>query len=258
MTGIEALMGLSTATLWAGGVVFLRAGAVMSVLPGLGEQTVPMRIRLALALALCVIATPAIMTDQALPQPSLGSISLLVFTEAIAGLALGLALRFMVMALQIAGSIAAQATSLSQLLGGAAGEPMPTIGHILTMAGLALLMLTGMHVKAVSLLILSYNLMPVGAFPDPASLGQWGRSAVSHAFVLAFTLAAPFVLISVLYNLMLGVINRAMPQLMVALVGAPLITFGAISMLAISAPYLLQVWINAVDAVLANPFGRYR
>ena len=230
----------------------------MAVLPGLGEQTVPVRIRLILALALAVIATPAVSAAQALPAPSLAAIARLVLTEAAAGLVLGLALRFMVMALQIAGSIAAQAMSLSQLFGGAGGEPLPTLGHILTVAGLALLMLTGFHVKAASLLILSYALMPIGMVPDAAAIGEWGRAAISHSFTLAFTLAAPFVLVSVLYNLMLGVINRAMPQLMVALVGAPLITFAAVALLAICAPYLLQVWLQAMDAVIANPFDLRR
>nr|WP_076445050.1 flagellar biosynthetic protein FliR [Roseivivax lentus] len=244
--------------LWAGAVVFFRVGAVLAVLPGLGEQSIPVRVRLVLALALTVIAAPAVTAAHTFPEPGLGTVARLVLTEVVAGLALGLALRLMVMALQIAGSIAAQATSLSQLLGGAAGEPLPTIGHILTVAGLALLMLTGLHVKAAALLILSYDLLPIGLFPDPASVGQWGRAAASQAFILGFTLAAPFVLISVLYNLTLGVINRAMPQLMVALVGAPLITFGAIALLAITAPYLLQVWLDAVDRVIANPFAVVR
>ncbi|MFC3118840.1 flagellar biosynthetic protein FliR [Jhaorihella thermophila] len=38
---------------------------------------------------------------------------------------------------------------------------------------------------------------------------------------LPFSLSAPFVIASLLYNLTLGAINRAMPQLMVTLVGAP-------------------------------------
>jgi flagellar biosynthetic protein FliR len=46
-----------------------------------------------------------------------------------------------------------------------------------------------------------------------------------------------------------------MPQLMVAFVGAPLITFGGIFLLFISTPFLLSTWINALDAFLVMPFG---
>lgn len=56
-----------------------------------------------------------------------------------------------------------------------------------------------------------------------------------------------------LYNVALGVINRAMPQLMVAMVGAPAITLGGIALFAIAAPLMLQVWLSALSAYLAAP-----
>jgi len=81
-----------------------------------------------------------------------------------------------------------------------------------------------------------------------------GRQRISESFSLAFRLAAPFVILSVLYNLTLGVINKAMPQLMVAFVGAPVITFGAIALLLISAPIMLAAWLHAFESFLAAPF----
>jgi len=60
---------------------------------------------------------------------------------------------------------------------------------------------------------------------------------------------------SVLYNLALGVINKAMPQLMVAFVGAPVITLGAILLLFLAAPTMLGVWLSSLDHFMANPFG---
>ena len=42
--------------------------------------------------------------------------------------------------------------------------------------------------------------------------------------------------------------NRAMPQLMVAFVGAPAISFGGLALLLIVAPFLLDVWRNAFEA----------
>jgi flagellar biosynthetic protein FliR len=76
---------------------------------------------------------------------------------------------------------------------------------------------------------------------------------VSRAFSLAFTLAAPFVILSVLYNCALGVINKAMPQLMVAFVGAPVITLGGLFVLALSAPAMLSFWLEVMDRFLLNP-----
>ncbi len=67
-------------------------------------------------------------------------------------------------------------------------------------------------------------------------------------------MAVPFLAASVIYNIALGVINRAMPQLMVIFVGAPALTLGGLVLLAIAAPLLLKLWIDAFNAYLGNPF----
>ncbi len=252
---MSALAEMIQMQLWAGFAIFVRVGAALSVMPGLGERSVPVRVRLILSLAMTVVVAAAVSGSVRIPPPGLGALGRIVVTETIAGLAIGIALRLFMLALQTAGSIAAQSTSLSQLTGNNSMDPMPAIGQVLTVSALALLMMTGLHVKAAALFILSYDAMPLAAFPDAAVLADWGRTHVSQAFRLAFTLAAPFVILSMLYNLMLGVINKAMPQLMVAFVGAPVITLGAIALLFATAPVLLTIWTGAVDSFLSNPFG---
>lgn len=230
--------------------VFLRMSAFFSVMPGFGERSVPVRIKLGLGLAMTMVVLPAVQPSAGLSQPIM-----LIFTEIVTGLILGLALRLFILALQTAGAIAAQATSLSQLLGGNAAEPMPAIGHVLVVAGLALAVMTGLHIKAAQFFVLSYDLVPVGQFPGPDLFSQWGVHRVARAFALAFSLAAPFVILSVIYNLALGAINRAMPQLMVAFVGAPLITAGGLVLLFLSAPLMLTAWLEAMDLFLAAPMS---
>ncbi|MCI2395302.1 flagellar biosynthetic protein FliR [Aliiroseovarius sediminis] len=237
-----------------GAIIFLRVGAAMAVLPAFGEKSVPARVRLFLGLAFTVIVAPSVTPDIAIGTmlPDLG---LLYISEPLIGLGFGIAIRLMIMALQVAGSIAAQSTSLAQLMGGANADPQPAIGHVLVVAGLALAAMMGLHVKLAEALILTYRVFPIGAFPETQAFSDWGIRQIAEAFSLAFTLAAPFVIVSLLYNVALGVINRAMPQLMVAFVGAPAITAGGLILLLLTAPLLLPVWQAALEAVLANPFG---
>lgn len=186
---------------------------------------------------------------------TLGRLAWLMVTETATGLLLGIGLRMFVLALQTAGSIAAQSTSLSQILGGASAEPMPAIGHVLVFGGLALAALMGLHVRVAELLILSYGPLPQGVLPLAGDLSQWGIGQVAAGFSLAFELAVPFVILSMLYNLVLGIINRAMPQLMVAFVGAPVITFGGLTLLLLVSPMLLSLWWSAMDGYMLNPLG---
>jgi len=247
------ILTLSQATLMVGFLAFLRIGAAMAVLPAFGEQSVPMRVRLGISLAFTFVVAPAAQ-PVLLPVIESGSNQFLI-TETLAGLAIGIVVRFLVISLQVAGSIAAQSTSLSQLFGGAAVEPAPAMGHLMVIAGLALAVSAGLHVRIAELLLSSYDILPAGQFPNPESWVNWGVSRVSHGFGLAFALAAPFVIASLIYNVALGVINRAMPQLMVAFVGAPAITAGGLILLTLSTPYLLSAWVNALNGFLSNPFG---
>lgn len=238
---------------WQAVVVFFRVSALVSVLPAFGERTVPARVKLLIAIMFTIIVAPAVDVPGAIQDPMVTA--RFIATEAVIGLALGLGIRLFVLALHTAGSIAAQSTSLAQVLGGAAVEPIPAMGYVLVVAGLALAVMTGLHVQAAKLLIQSYTLFPAGQFPVAQDLSAWGVARISNAFSLAFLMAAPFVIASLVYNLTLGVINRAMPQLMVAFVGAPVITWAGLFLLFVSSPLLLTVWIQAMGDFLANPMG---
>lgn len=227
-------------------VVFLRVGAMILVVPGMGDRLIPARVRLVGAFALAITVAPAV---QAPTEIGLA----LILSETAIGLAFGAVLRFLAQALLMAGMMAAQLTSLSQLFGNT--EPSSAIGNLLNMAGLCLIMAAGLPVYLVELLIRSYDVIPLGSVLPGPDLVTWGVARIAHAFALAFALAAPFALAALLYNAAMGVINRAMPQLMVALVGAPAITGATGVILMISAPIILVVWKGAMLAALADPIA---
>ena len=247
------LLALLGAGAWHFAIVFLRVAAMSSVLPAFGEQYVPMRVKLAIAIAFTFVVAPAL--PQITAPDHVVLFGRLVVSEAIIGLALGMGVRLFIMGLQTAGTIAAQSTSLSQVLGGIGAEAMPAIGAVLMVGGLALAVMMGLHVRVAEFLIYSYQFFPVGEFPAADMFSKWGVHRISQSFYMAFTLAAPFLVTAVIYNLTLGVINRAMPQLMVFFVGAPVITLGGMLILMVGSPLILDVWMRALMAFFMNPGG---
>lgn len=256
MTGLLSdLFGLGLTAFLTLVAVFLRVGAAMALFPAFGERSLPERIRLALAVGFTVIVAPAAAPIIEPVASANAAMPLWLGAEVLAGLVIGISVRLFIMALQMAGTIAAQSTSLSQIFGGTAVDPLPAMGHVLVIGGLALAVMLGLHVRLAQLLIASYDVFPPGEVPGVALITEWGTGQIASAFALAFTLAAPFVIASLIYNVALGVINRAMPQLMVAFVGAPAITAGGLILLVLTAPILLDVWRSAFLAFLADPFG---
>jgi flagellar biosynthetic protein FliR len=97
--------------------------------------------------------------------------------------------------------------------------------------------------------------LPPGAFPDSSEFARWGLQQISQTFALAFSLAAPFTIAALLYNLALGVINRALPSLMVSFIGAPALSGGGLVLLSLLSPVVLAVWLQALSGFFEAPFG---
>jgi len=236
-------------------LVFTRIGATVALLPGLGEQTLSVRIRLGITVAITALVWPMLIPSQ-LGNFTLWETMPLIVLEGLVGVFLGLSVRLILMALQFAGSIASMSTSLSQIMGSAGTpDPLPSIGNILALAGITLALATGLHIKAVLMITYSYDVLKIGMVPSGEDIVYWGINRSASAFALGFTLAGPFVIASFAYNLTLGLINRAMPQLMVAFIGAPAITAGGILILFLAAPLIILLFNDRLDTVFQNPFG---
>ncbi|MEL6953082.1 MAG: flagellar biosynthetic protein FliR [Pseudomonadota bacterium] len=247
---------LSIAQLWltSGIAIFLRIGTAAILLPGFGESFIPTRVKLVAALAFTVILLPMVDVTVLEGGRILPPVNIFL-SEMVIGVLLGIGLRLLVHALQIAGSMAAQATSLAQFGAGVTPDPQPAISAVLMLSGLALAVASGLHVHLATAMLNSYEVFPLGTGIFASDLGHWGVRRVADVFSLAFSLAAPFLIGALLYNLALGVVSKAMPQLMVAFVGAPAITWAALALLLVTAPLILPFWYQALLRAMANPWG---
>ncbi|WP_232831406.1 flagellar biosynthetic protein FliR [Pseudogemmobacter bohemicus] len=263
MTGLIAqlsvIFGIAEPVIWQAGLVFLRVGAAVALLPGFGESFLPQRVKMTAVLVMTAIVLPAVL-EAPLPGTRLQGMT---FTpgsagvEVLAGLLLGFTLRLMILCLQIAGTMIGQSVSLAQMFNGTGPEPQPIVSNLLTLGGLVLFCTMGGLVRSVELLVYSYDILPPGQLPDPGEISRWALGLSARAFALAFTLSAPFILAALLYNLALGAINRAMPSLMVTFIGAPALTLGGLILLALASPFLLQSWQDALAGRLLDPFGAW-
>ena len=249
---IEALAPLASLTPVAvlpAAVVFTRLSLLVFLMPGLGARVVPSRVKLVVALALTALLTPLVARD----VPTEAALPLLLAGEAMAGAYLGFSFRVLVFALSIAGTIIAQALSLSQIFGaGISEDSSTTVSTLLTLAAMTLFLTAGLHIEAFGLLLDSYEAFPPGLGGHSGGYAQAALRACADGFAFGLSLAAPFVLMNLAYNAVLGLASRAMPQLMVTFVGMPAITFAGLALLAAGAGLILTVWMDRMGAVFAG------
>jgi flagellar biosynthetic protein FliR len=206
-------------------LVFARIGAMVMLMPGLGESNVPVRIKLAVALLLTLIILPLHRDAYHVNTDSLTQLLVLMVHEILIGIVLGATARVTLGALQVAGAVIAQqmglgfATSVDPTTQGQQGV---LIGNFLTLLGLTLLFATDSHYLVIAALNESYAVFSPGEMLPSGDVAALATRAFAAAFRIGMQLSAPFLVFGLVFNIGLGVLARLMPQMQVYFVGVPL------------------------------------
>jgi flagellar biosynthetic protein FliR len=247
---LPGLVDLTAITLYGGFLVFARIAAALMLLPGFGETHLPQRVRLIAALLVAAaVAANVPGRPEVLPAP--GTMAGQIGAEIAVGLLLGSAARILFLSLHVAGTVIAQQAGLG-LLVPASIEPegVSALAQVLLFGGISLTFALDLDHQLLLALRDSYALFPLGQLPDPGSMALHITRTLSSAFSLGVRLSLPFLVIGFTLYAGLGVINRAMPQMMVFFVAAPALTIVGLALLAITLPMLLWAWAGAFDPTL--------
>ncbi|MGZ5999155.1 MAG: flagellar biosynthetic protein FliR, partial [Rhizomicrobium sp.] len=170
-------------------LVFSRTGAMMMLLPALGEGGIPATVRLVLALAVSVALAPTVQSayPQAAPGTSL-QLGLLIAQEVTAGILIGTMSRIIMSSLQTAGYLIATQTGLAyaQTVDPTQHEQGAVIGNFFSLLGAVLIFSTDLHHVAIGAIAGSYRMLPPGAALPTGDMAELTIRLVSSAFVLGF------------------------------------------------------------------------
>ena len=228
-------------------LVFSRVGAMVMLLPAIGQAGVPARVRLVLALAISFALTPQVQSayPAMAPQTSM-ALAILIAQEVTAGVLVGAMARIIMSALQVAGYLIATQTGLAyaQTLDPTQGAQGAVLGNFMNLLGVTLIFITNLHYLAIGAIAGSYRLLPPGGHLPTSDMLQLVVQLTSSSFALGFQLAAPFLVFGFALYAGLGVLARLMPQLQVFFVAVPLnIMCGFVLLLALIGA-LMSVFLN--------------
>ncbi len=205
-------------------LVFARIGAMVMLLPGLGESNIPVNIKLAIALLLTLVILPLHRDAYHVDMNSLAALLVLMVHEIVIGIVLGATARVTLAALQVAGSVIAQQMGLGFVtaVDPTQGQQGLLIGNFLSLLGITLLFATDTHHLVIAALNDSYAVFSPGETMASGDVAALATRAFAAAFKIGLQLSAPFLVFGLVFNIGLGVLARLMPQMQVYFVGVPL------------------------------------
>jgi len=233
-------------------LTFARVGTMVMLLPGIGEQNMPMRVRLTMALVLTAVLLPAHQKAYTIDLSALGPLLLMAVQEILIGAVLGMTARLAISALQIAGSVVAQQFGLGFVT---AIDPTQNqqgllVGNFLTLLGITLIFATDLHHLVIEALNDSYNIFQPGEMPLAGDVAKHITQVVATSFRIGIQLAAPFLVFGLLFNLGLGVLARLMPQMQVFFIGLPLSILLGLLLLMLVVGAMMGTFIGYIEGVL--------
>src|SRR5437660_3891286 len=175
-------------------LVFARIGAMVMLLPGLGESNIPVRIKLAIALVLTLVILPLHLAAYQIDLQSLTPLLVLMVHEIVIGVVLGATARVTLAALQVAGSVIAQQLGLGFVtaVDPTQGQQGLLVGNFLTLLGITVLFATNLHHLVIAALHDSYVLFRPGEVPPTGDVAALITGTIAGAFRIGIQLSAPF------------------------------------------------------------------
>ena len=240
------------AQLWLWMVAMIRPGAAFVAAPVFGAPSVPVQLRLVIALAIGIPALSA--ADFVLPQGGLATIEgfMLVASEVLAGLALGFAVQIGFSSALVAGEVISNAMGLgfSAMVDPASGQSSPAVGQFLSVLGTFLFLSIGGHLMLAATIMESYRALPPGdAWMSAESINGLVLFG-GTLFAAGLSIALPVGFAIILVQLVMGVLSRSAPALNLFAVGLPAALLAGLVLLAIAAPVIGEGVIAVIQSGL--------
>ena len=223
-------------------LAMIRPGAAFLAAPVFGAASVPVQLRLVIALAVGVPAVAA--SGMTLPPDGIVSVAgiLMIIGEVVIGLAIGFVLQMGMAAALLGGEAISNAMGLgfASMVDPLSGASSTVVGQFLSMLATALFLAANGHLLLIEIIVDSYQALPPGnAYPSFNAIGGIIRFG-SLMFAAGLTIALPVGFVLILVQMIMGVIGRSAPAMNLFAVGLPATLLAGVVLLGMATPAMAE------------------
>ena len=208
--------------LWTWFLFFVRFGGVLTSLPGIGGDEVPMSVRATLALMLAAIGAYT-GVHSAVPDSYVVG-GFMLASEFVYGFLIGAVPFYIVASLAVAGQVTAATIGLGQatLIDPSIGEPVSVLSRLQSFIAISVFLAIDGHHAVLRAAMAPPGGMAPGSFEPNADVAMILVERMSHTFALAVTISGPILVAVLLAQFVLGLLTKFVPQVNVFIISLPL------------------------------------
>ncbi len=234
------LIDFSTAEVLRFAVVLFRVSGIMLFAPFFSSPSFSLQIRVVFTLVTTLALAHALPLGALPDNLSLGNLATLVLSESLFGMVLGLAASFIFAGMQFAGQLISFQIgfSLINMIDPQSQIESPIFSFIQNYIGLLFFLLLNGHHWFFLTVSESFGYIPVGGVQLQGPLVEQIIQLSTQILVIGFKIAGPVIAVSVISDVVMGIIGRAAPQIHILIIGLPVKVLVGISCLSFSIYFL--------------------
>lgn len=251
---------ISTLTLEAFLLVFVRVACFISIAPIFGHNSLNARMKISIAFFVSLILYQVV--NVSLPEyTNVLGYTTLVLEEALVGLLLGFVAGLSMKALAIAGEFIDREIGFSMATTFDPNQGMVTItGELYDKIVCLVIVISNLHYYILSAAAQSFELVPVGSVVlNPGLIYTSLIQFIGQMFIIGFRIAMPVFLGATMLNVILGVLAKSSPQMNMFAIGMQLKVFVGLFLLAVCimfipniANYIMERMRDMIQTILGG------
>jgi len=207
-------------------LAFLRIGAMLVMIPVIGENTVPLRVKGGLAILISLLVSSSIPVNASVMQSEAGilTIAMAMAGEILIGIILGFAAKIVFAGIQFAGDLIGVQIGFAivNIIDPVSRTQTSIISEFQYLIAALVYLAVDAHHMFIYAIVDSYRIIAPFGYHFSNSL-VWDLIMFSSGlFVTAIKISAPVMAVLLFTNVALGVVARTVPQINIFIVGFPL------------------------------------
>jgi flagellar biosynthesis protein FliR len=203
-------------------LLFVRFSSLFMAVPIFSHANIPMSLKAAMAFFFTVVFFDSLPALQ-IPTDSL-TMTVAILGEMLFGLAVGIILQLAYHVITFAGGQISfmMGFSLASAIDPQSGVSMPIVNQFLALVALMILLAADLHHWIILLASASIATVPLGGFMVTPELFRYIMHAMLNMFVVGFMIAFPITALSMLADVIFGMLMKTMPQFNLLVIGMPI------------------------------------
>ncbi|MDP3302164.1 MAG: flagellar biosynthetic protein FliR [Sulfuricurvum sp.] len=203
-------------------LLFVRFASLFMAVPIFSHANIPMSLKAAMAFFFTVVFFDSLPVLQ-IPTDSL-TLTVAILGEMLFGLVVGIILQLAYHVITFAGGQISfmMGFSLASAIDPQSGVSMPIVNQFLALVALMVLLALDLHHWIILLASASIATVPLGGFMVTPELFRYIMHGMLNMFVVGFMIAFPITALSMLADVIFGMLMKTMPQFNLLVIGMPI------------------------------------